>query len=104
MAKSVSPYALKESSLFLCGLLLKSVMGQLLVGWVVEMTFHLVFVHFTHAILVSALSVMITALYLVQIVMDFFFAAWVCVVSQLYKCGLLLRSVMRQLLVGCAFH
>ena len=31
-AKSVSPYALKESSLFLCGLLLKSVKGQLQVG------------------------------------------------------------------------
>ena len=32
MAKSVSPYASMESSLFLCGLLLKSVMGQLQVG------------------------------------------------------------------------
>ena len=32
MAKSVSPYALMDSSLFLCGLLLKSAMGQLLVG------------------------------------------------------------------------
>ena len=32
MAKSVSPYALMDSSLFLCGLLLKSVKGQLLVG------------------------------------------------------------------------
>ena len=32
IAKSVSLYALMESSLFLCGLLLKSVMGQLQVG------------------------------------------------------------------------
>ena len=32
IAKSVSLYALMESSLFLCGLLLKSVMGQLRVG------------------------------------------------------------------------
>ena len=32
MAKSVSPYALMESSLFLCGLLSQSVMGQLKVG------------------------------------------------------------------------
>ena len=32
MAKSVSPYALTDSSLSLCGLLLKSAMGQLLVG------------------------------------------------------------------------
>ena len=105
--KSVSPYALMDSSLFLCGLLLKSVMGQLLVGWVVELTFHLVFVHVTHAILVSAFIVMITALYLVHIAMDFLLAAWVCVVSQLYSlflCELLLRSVMGQLLVGCVCH
>ena len=33
-AKSVSPYALMESSLFLCGLSLKSVMGQRQVGCV----------------------------------------------------------------------
>ena len=33
MAKSVSPFALTDSSLFLCGLLFKSVMGQLLVGY-----------------------------------------------------------------------
>ena len=32
IAKSVSPYALMDSSSFLCGLLLKSAMGQLLVG------------------------------------------------------------------------
>ena len=32
MAKSVSPFALMDSSLFLCGLLLKSVKGQLLVS------------------------------------------------------------------------
>ena len=32
MAKSVSLYALMDSSLFLCGLLLRSLMGQLLVG------------------------------------------------------------------------
>ena len=31
-AKSVSPYALMDSTLFLCGLLLKSKVGQLLVG------------------------------------------------------------------------
>ena len=32
IAKSVSPYELMDGSLFLCGLLLKSAMGQLLVG------------------------------------------------------------------------
>ena len=35
-AKSVSPYALMDSSLFLCGLSLKSAMGQLKVGRVNE--------------------------------------------------------------------
>ena len=47
---------------------------------------------------------MIASLYLVQIVMDFLLAAWVCIVSQLYKCQLLLRSVMGQLLMGCACY
>ena len=53
-AKSVSPYALMDSILFLCGLLLKSLMGQLLVGCAkhaqVTNTVPLVLIIFVHVL------------------------------------------------------
>ena len=84
MAKSVSPYALTESSLFLCGLLLKSVMGQLLVGCGNDISLSIC-THHSCNICIS-INHYDSCFILVQIVMNFSLAAWVCVVSQL--CGL----------------
>ena len=54
MAKSVSPYPLMDSIFFLCGLLLRSVMGQLLVGCAkhaqVTNTVPLVLIIFVHVL------------------------------------------------------
>ena len=45
MAKSMSLYALMESSFFLCGLLLKSAMGQLQVCIILGCGMHRLYIH-----------------------------------------------------------